>query len=103
MRVEYDPTQVGYRHLLDVFWKSHDPTTLNRQGPDHGTQYRSAIFYYSPEQKAAAESSKRELDQSGKFSHPIVTDILPAATFWKAEDYHQQYLEKHGLSTCHLQ
>ena len=89
--------------VLEVFWKNHDPTTPNRQGPDHGTQYRSVIFYYSPEQKAAAESSKQELDKSGKVRRPIVTEIVPAATFWKAEDYHQQYVEKRGLSSCRLQ
>ena len=103
VQVEYDPAQVSYQQLLDVFWKNHDPTTPNRQGPDHGTQYRSVIFYHSPEQKAAAESSKQELDKSGKFRRPIVTEIVPATTFWKAEDYHQQYLEKRGLSSCHLQ
>ena len=103
VQVEYDPTQVSYRQLLDVFWKNHDPTTPNRQGPDHGTQYRSVIFYHSPQQKAAAEALKQELDRSGTFRRPIVTEIVPAATFWKAEDYHQQYLEKRGLSSCHLQ
>ena len=103
VEVEYDPTQVTYQQLLEVFWKNHDPTTMNRQGPDHGTQYRSAIFYHSPEQKAAAEASKRELEKSGKFSRPVVTEIVPAVTFWKAEDYHQQYLEKRGLSSCHMQ
>jgi peptide-methionine (S)-S-oxide reductase len=102
VQVEYDPTQVSYRDLLDVFWKNHDPTTPNSQGPDHGTQYRSVIFYHSPEQKAAAESSKQELDKSGKFRRPIVTEIVPAATFWKAEDYHQQYLEKCTQTHCHL-
>ena len=103
VEVEFDPTEVGYGQLLDVFWKNHDPTTLNRQGPDHGTQYRSAIFYHSPEQKAAAEASKQALEKSGKYRRPIVTEIVPASTFWKAEDYHQQYLEKRGMSSCHLQ
>ena len=103
VEVEYDPAQVSYRQLLDVFWKNHDPTTPDRQGPDHGTQYRSSVFYQSPEQKAAAEASKQELDKSGKFKRPIVTEIVPATTFWKAEDYHQQYLEKRGMSSCHLQ
>jgi peptide-methionine (S)-S-oxide reductase len=91
------------KQLLDVFWKNHDPTTPNRQGPDHGTQYRSVIFYHSPEQKASAEASKQELDKSGKFRRPIVTEIVPATAFWKAEDYHQQYLENRGLSSCYLQ
>ena len=103
VQVEYDPTPVSYQQLLDVFWKNHDPTTPNRQGPDHGTQYRSVIFYHSPEQKASAEASKQELDKSGKFRRPIVTEIVPATAFWKAEDYHQQYLENRGLSSCYLQ
>jgi peptide methionine sulfoxide reductase msrA/msrB len=103
VQVEYDPKEVSYERLLQVFWENHDPTTVNRQGPDAGTQYRSAIFYHSPEQKAAAEAAKRHLAASGKYRSEIVTEILPAATFWKAEDYHQQYLEKRGRSTCHLQ
>jgi peptide-methionine (S)-S-oxide reductase len=103
VQVEYDPTPVSYQQLLDVFWKNHDPTTPNRQGPDHGTQYRSVIFYHSPEQKASAEASKQELDKSGKFRRPIVTEVVPATAFWKAEDYHQQYLENRGLSSCYLQ
>ena len=101
--MEYDPTQVSYQHLLDVFWKNHDPTTPNRQGPDHGTQYRSVIFYHSPEQKAQPRLRSRNSTQSGKFRRPIVTDIVPATAFWKAEDYHQQYLENRGLSSCYLQ
>ena len=102
VEVEFDPAQVSYEQLLKVFWENHDPTTLNRQGPDYGTQYRSAIFYHSPEQKAAAEKSKRELAASGKYSREIVTEIVPATTFWRAEEYHQQYLEKNGMSSCHL-
>jgi peptide-methionine (S)-S-oxide reductase len=102
VEVEYDPARVSYEKLLEVFWSNHDPTTRNRQGPDIGTQYRSVIFYHTPEQKAAAIASKRQLQQSGKFHRPIVTQILPAATFWRAEDYHQQYLEKRGLSSCHI-
>jgi peptide-methionine (S)-S-oxide reductase len=88
--------------LLDVFWEKHDPTQVNRQGPDCGTQYRSAIFYHSPEQKAAAEASKSGLEKSGRFSKPIATQIVPKATFFEAEDYHQQYLEKRGLASCHI-
>jgi peptide-methionine (S)-S-oxide reductase len=103
VQVEYDPAQVTYEELLDVFWKNHDPTTPNRQGPDVGTQYRSVIFYHSPEQKASAIASKEKLAKSGKYKKPIVTEIVPDATFWRAEDYHQQYLEKRGLSTCHIQ
>ena len=100
VEVEFDPQTVGYRQLLDVFWKNHDPTTLNRQGPDMGTQYRSVIFYYSPEQRAAAEESKAELDQSGRFRRPIVTQIEPAPPFYRAEEYHQRYLEKRGQAHC---
>jgi peptide-methionine (S)-S-oxide reductase len=100
--VEFDPERVSYETLLNVFWENHDPTTLNRQGPDIGEQYRSAIYYHSPEQQAAAEASKQRLTDEGRFRRPIVTEITPAATFWKAEEYHQQYLEKRGLSTCHI-
>ncbi len=103
VEVEFDPAKVSYEQLLKVFWEHHDPTTLNRQGPDHGTQYRSAVFYHSPEQKAAAEAYKKELTASGKYPREIVTQIVPAATFWRAEEYHQQYLEKNGMSSCHLQ
>jgi peptide-methionine (S)-S-oxide reductase len=102
VQVEYDPAKVSYRQLLDVFWSIHDPTTKDRQGPDVGTQYRSAIFYHTPEQKDAALAAKHKLAQSGKFARPIVTKIVPAAAFWRAEDYHQQYLEKRGLSTCEV-
>jgi peptide-methionine (S)-S-oxide reductase len=102
VQVEFDPEQVSYRDLLTVFWTNHDPTTLNRQGPDVGTQYRSVVFYYSPEQKTAAEESKAEMDKSGRFRRPIVTVIEPAPTFWPAEDYHQRYLEKRGLAHCHI-
>lgn len=102
VEVEFDPAKVDYRKLLDVFWTNHDPTTLNRQGPDVGTQYRSVVFYHSPEQKAAAEESKAELERSGRFKRPIVTQIEPAPTFWRAEDYHQRYLEKRGIAHCHI-
>ncbi|MDQ6655654.1 MAG: peptide-methionine (S)-S-oxide reductase MsrA [Verrucomicrobiota bacterium] len=98
--VEFDPTIVSYEKLLDVFWTNHDPTTLNRQGPDVGTQYRSVIFTYSPEQKAAAEQSKAAMDASGRFRRPIVTLIEPAPKFHRAEEYHQRYLEKRGLAHC---
>ncbi len=100
--VEFDPEQVSYEKLLEVFWTDHDPTQLNRQGPDHGSQYRSAIFYHTPEQRAVAEASKQALGDSGKFRHPIVTLIMPAAEFYRAEEYHQQYLEKRGQSSCHI-
>jgi peptide-methionine (S)-S-oxide reductase len=98
--VEYDPAVVTYDQLLDVFWSIHDPTTLNRQGPDVGEQYRSAIFYYTPEQEAAAKASKEKLDKSGKFKRPIVTQIAPAPEFYRGEEYHQRYFEKHGMSHC---
>ena len=102
VRVIYDPAKVTFEQLLDVFWACHDPTQLNRQGPDVGTQYRSAVFHHSAEQQAAAEASKAKLEQSGKHSLPIATEITPAATFWKAEEYHQRYLEKRGGGGCHL-
>ena len=101
VEVEYDPARVSYEQLLAVFWESHDPTQLNRQGPDIGSQYRSVIFYYDEAQKAAAEASKAALEASGRYRRPIVTAIEPAGTFWRAEEYHQQYLEKRGLTTCH--
>jgi peptide-methionine (S)-S-oxide reductase len=100
VEVEFDPSRVSYRQLLDVFWVNHDPTTLNRQGPDVGSQYRSAIFYYTPEQRAAAEQSKAQMDQSGKFRRPIVSEIEPAPPFYRAEEYHQRYLEKRGMTHC---
>jgi len=102
VEVEYDPEQVSYDRLLEVFWANHDPTQLNRQGPDHGSQYRSAIFYHTPEQQAAAEASKKALIDSGKLRRPIVTLIEPAREFYRAEEYHQQYLEKRGQSSCHI-
>jgi peptide-methionine (S)-S-oxide reductase len=102
VEVEYDPAEVGYERLLDVFWDNHDPTTLNRQGPDVGAQYRSAIFYLDPEQQAAALASKAKLDRSGRFRRPIVTEITPASHFYRAEEYHQQYLAKRGQSHCRI-
>lgn len=102
VEVEYDPARVTYEQLLGAFWQLHDPTQLNRQGPDHGSQYRSAIFYHTPEQQAAAEASRAQLAESGKFKRPIVTQIVPAGEFHRAEEYHQQYLEKRGQSSCHI-
>jgi peptide-methionine (S)-S-oxide reductase len=102
VEVEYDPAKVSYDALLKVFWENHDPTQLNRQGPDWGTQYRSAIFFHTPEQKAAAAASKESLENAGRYSKPIVTQIVPAETFYPAEDYHQKYLEKRGLASCHI-
>ena len=102
VEVGYDPAKVSYDALLKVFWENHDPTQLNRQGPDWGTQYRSAIFFHTPEQKVAAAASQASLEKAGRYSKPIVTQIVPAETFYPAEDYHQQYLEKRGLASCHL-
>jgi peptide-methionine (S)-S-oxide reductase len=102
VQVEFDPDQVSYEDLLEVFWNSHNPTTLNRQGPDVGSQYRSAIFYHSPRQAAVAQASKEKQDTSGRFKKPIVTEITPASTFYRAEEYHQRYLEKRGLRDCHV-
>jgi peptide-methionine (S)-S-oxide reductase len=96
----FDPSQISYDKLLDVFWSIHDPTTPNRQGVDIGTQYRSVIFYHSKDQKESAEESKERISKSGRFKHPIVTEIIPAQTFWRAEEYHQRYHEKHGGSGC---
>jgi len=102
VEVEYDPAKVSYERLLDVFWENHDPTTLNRQGPDVGEQYRSAIFFRTPEQEAAAIASKETREKSGRYKRPIVTEITPASTFYRAEEYHQRYLEKHGLAHCRI-
>lgn len=102
VQVEYDPSKVTYEELLKVFWECHDPTQLNRQGPDFGSQYRSAIFFHAPQQQAAAMASKEMLERSGRYNRPIVTEITPASEFYRAEEYHQQYLEKRGLSSCHI-
>jgi peptide-methionine (S)-S-oxide reductase len=99
VEVTFDPEVISYRDLLEVFWDNHNPMTLNYQGPDYGTQYRSAIFFHSPEQQAEAQASKTAAQ--ARFPRPIVTEITPAPTFWPAEDYHQQYLEKRGLASCH--
>jgi len=102
VQVEYDPSRISYDRLLDVFWGSHDPTTRDRQGPDFGSQYRSAIFYHDDEQRATATASRERLESSGRFRRPIVTEITPASPFYRAEEYHQQYLRKRGRSDCHL-
>lgn len=102
VQVEFDPTRVSYDRLLDVFWENHDPTTKNRQGPDVGTQYRSAIFFHDADQEKAAAESRDRLETSGRFRRPIVTEIVPASTFWRAEEYHQRYLEKHGPAHCKI-
>jgi peptide-methionine (S)-S-oxide reductase len=100
VQIEYDPSKVTYNQLLDVFWTHHDPTTPNRQGPDVGTQYRSVVFYYTPEQRQAAMASIVQLTKEHRYSHPIVTQVVKATDFWKAEDYHQHYLDKNGLQNC---
>jgi peptide-methionine (S)-S-oxide reductase len=102
VEVEFDPAQVSYEQLLSVFWQSHDPTTLNRQGPDVGTQYRSAIFFHDAAQQASAAGSKALLEKMNAFKRPIVTEVIPASDFYRAEDYHQQYLEKRGAKSCHM-
>jgi peptide-methionine (S)-S-oxide reductase len=102
VEITYDPERVPYEDLLNVFWVSHDPTTLNRQGPDRGTQYRSAIFYYDEGQKNAALASKEKWNATDRFGGRIVTEITPATTFYRAEEYHQRYLEKNGLAGCHI-
>ena len=98
IEIEYDPSLVSYGALLEIFWANHDPTTPNRQGLNSGSQYRSVIFYADAEQETAARASKAKLEQSGRFRRPIVTEIVPATTFWPAEDNHQQYYEKQGFS-----
>ncbi len=103
VEIDFDPLQVAYVELLETFFAIHDPTQKNRQGPDWGTQYRSVIFYHSPEQKAQAEAMIAQITADGKFApRPIVTTVEPAQTFWRAEEYHQRYLEKRGLASCHI-
>lgn len=102
VEIEFDPAQVSYRELLALFFQSHDPTTLNRQGPDFGTQYRSAIFFHDAEQEAAAKESKLALEKAGIFKRPIVTQIIAAGPFYRAEEYHQKYFEKNGIRSCHV-
>ncbi len=102
VEVAFDPARLSYDQLIEVFWDNHDPTTANRQGPDVGTQYRSAIFHHSEDQRLAALASKQARDASGKHRRPIVTEISTASAFYPAEEYHQRYLEKRGLASCHL-
>ena len=102
VQVKFDPATISYEKVLDAFWELHDPTQLNRQGPDVGSQYRSVIFYHTPEQQATAEASREKLEASGKHDEPIVTAIEAAGKFTKAEEYHQHYLAKRGLGTCHV-
>ena len=102
VQVTFDPARVSYEQLLEVFWANHDPTTRNRQGPDVGTQYRSAIFTHSPQQHDVAIASRQRQEDSRRFKHPIVTEVTPAGNYYLAEDYHQQYLEKRGLASCRI-
>jgi peptide-methionine (S)-S-oxide reductase len=102
VQIQYDPAVVSYEELLSEFWSLHNPTTLNRQGPDLGTQYRSVIFYHDDEQQSAADHSKTELDNSGRWPSPVVTNIEAAPAFYRAEDYHQQYLARRGLNSCSI-
>ncbi len=102
VRVTFDPTIIHYEHLVEKFFALHDPTQLNRQGPDIGDQYRSVIFTHSPEQEAVARRVRERLDKSGRYIRPIVTEIEPAQKFWPAEDYHQDYIAKHGGRSCHI-
>ncbi|MDP2691821.1 MAG: peptide-methionine (S)-S-oxide reductase MsrA [bacterium] len=102
VQVEFDPDKISYEKLLNIFWENHNPTTPNQQGPDFGSQYRSVIFFHNPEQKKKAQASKEKLEASGKWKNPIVTEIVTAKPFYKAEDYHQQYLMKRGEDSCHI-
>lgn len=102
IQIEYDPEQISYDELLRVFWENHDPTTLNRQGPDSGTQYRSVVFFHSPEQQRLAREAIGLLEKHRVFKNQIVTQVVAAQTFWRAEEYHQKYLAKKGLSHCHI-
>ena len=102
VEVEFDPAQVSYRELVAAFFQNHNPTTLNRQGPDVGAQYRSAIFYHDAEQETEARESIAALEKSGIFKRPIVTQVVPAGPFYRAEEYHQQYLAKRGAASCHF-
>jgi peptide-methionine (S)-S-oxide reductase len=103
VEIEFDPVKVNFEQLLDAFFRMHDPTTMNRQGPDWGTQYRSAIFFHSPEQEQKAQAKIAELTEAGVYKpKQIVTKVEPAQTFWRAEEYHQRYLEKRGMASCHI-
>jgi peptide-methionine (S)-S-oxide reductase len=100
--IDFDPTQVSFEELLHIFFENHNPTTLNRQGLDKGKQYRSVVFYHDEEQRLQTEKMKTELDRSGKYSNPIVTEITPTEVFYQAEEYHQRYLQKKGINSCHI-
>jgi peptide-methionine (S)-S-oxide reductase len=100
--IDFDPTQVSFEELLHIFFENHNPTTLNRQGLDKGKQYRSVVFYHDEEQRLQTEKMKTELDRSGKYSNPIVTEITPTEAYYQAEEYHQRYLQKKGINSCHI-
>ncbi len=100
--VEFTPGVISYEELLDHFWSIHDPTTINRQGPDVGSQYRSAVFFLSPDQESGAKKCREELDASGEYDRPVVTEITSASKFYPAEEYHQKYFEKNGIAGCHI-
>jgi peptide-methionine (S)-S-oxide reductase len=102
VELTFDPQKASYKSLLDLFFELHDPTQVNRQGPDWGTQYRTVIFFHSPEQEAAAKETIARLDASHQYAKPIATQVVPAGTFWRAEEYHQKYLEKRGAVSCHI-
>lgn len=102
VEITYDPTQISFETLLGAFFELHDPTQLNRQGPDIGDQYRSAVFYHSDAQRVASEALVQRLTEAKAFARPIVTQVVPATEFWRAEEYHQQYLAKRGLASCHI-
>ena len=102
VEVKFDPAKLSYQQLLDLFFELHDPTQLNRQGPDWGAQYRSVIFFHSPEQEAVAKATIARLTEQKAFKKPIVTQVVPAENFWRAEEYHQKYLEKRGAVSCHI-
>jgi peptide-methionine (S)-S-oxide reductase len=102
VEIDFDPSKISYQQLLDEFFALHDPTQLNRQGPDWGSQYRSAVFYHSPEQETTAKETIARLTAEKRFSKPIATQVVPAETFWRAEEYHQKYLEKRGAVSCHI-
>jgi peptide-methionine (S)-S-oxide reductase len=102
VQVTFDPAKVTYEELLNAFWRMHDPTQVNRQGPDFGSQYRTAIFFHSPEQEAIAKKSRAAMEANGNLKRRIATEITPASTFYRAEEYHQKYLEKRGASSCHF-
>jgi len=102
VQLTFDPAKVSYEQLLNVFWQIHDPTQVDRQGPDFGTQYRTVIFFHTPEQEAIAKKSRETLEASGKFPRRIATEITPAGKFYRAEEYHQKYLAKRGAVSCHL-